>query len=95
MPNETDVPLINTEHEINVENSHQGAFRLGELDYEALNYALAVDSLYAGVYRKNLVVTCLDQRPGFNCDYRKLTTTFNGVLESRSPFANLLRHNTR
>ena len=63
--------LINTDQEINVTNPWQGNFRITELDYDLLNYSLFVDSIYSNPYgelKKNIVVTCGDQRPDFVFD---------------------------
>jgi adenylosuccinate synthase len=65
MSNREKIELINTEDEINVFNEWQQDFKIGELDYELLNYALDIDQIYSEGIRKYLVVTCLDQRPGF------------------------------
>lgn len=91
LPQEGHLDLINTEFEINHYNRYQGHFRYGELDYAALNHALAIDALYAGSCRKNLVVTCLDQRPDFCFDYTQLHSHFDRIYESRSPFAEQLK----
>lgn len=87
MPNEEKVELINTEAEINVFNEYQKDFRLGEIDYDLINYALKVDEIYSGTIEKNLIVTCLDQRPDFVFDYPKLKTKFKNIYESRSPYS--------
>lgn len=92
MPNEEKIKLINTEAEINVFNEHQKDFRIGEIDYDLLNYALKVDSIYSGNVEKNLVVTCLDQRKNFQFDYAKLKTNFKNIYESRSPFSENIAH---
>jgi len=86
MSNNKDIKLINNENEINVFNEWQGNFRVGEIDYDLLNYSIAVDSIYSKVAKRNLVVTCLDQRPGFNFDYLKLkNVTFDRIYNSYSP----------
>jgi adenylosuccinate synthase len=87
MSNEEKIELINTEKEVNVFNEYQKDFRIGEIDYDLLNYALKVDSIYSGNIEKNLVVTCLDQRKDFQLDYSKLKTKFKNIYESRSPFS--------
>lgn len=71
MSNNDTVELINTEHEINKMNDWQLDFKVGELDYGLINYALDIDALYHDKeldIKKHLVVTCLDQRPGFGFD---------------------------
>lgn len=86
MSNEGGISLINNEHEINVLNEYQGKFRVGELDYKLLNYSLAVDSLYgASRFPRNLVVTCLDQRPDFQFDVSKIDIHLEKVFHSYSP----------
>lgn len=83
------IELINNENEHNVHNEWQGEFRVRELDYDLLKYAIDVDHIYSGIAEKHLVVTCLDQRPGFNFDYNKLggtfDMTFHECYESWSP----------
>jgi adenylosuccinate synthase len=71
-----DVVLVNNEEEINVLNQYQGRFRIGEIDYSTLNHALRCDQIYHGEWehregpiKKNMVITCLDQRPGFEFNY--------------------------
>lgn len=81
MTSNISVNLINTEHEINVKNNYQGEFRTAELDYDLLNTAIAFDSAYSEGINKRLVVTCLDQRPGFLFDKRRIdkrVTHFHG-----------------
>lgn len=85
MPDERPLPLVNTDAEINRYNRWQGDFRTGELDYDALNHALAVDTLYSGGCPRQLVVTCLDQRPGFRFETARLQTGFAACLGSASP----------
>lgn len=65
MSNERNLNLINNEEETNTENVWQGKFRMGEVDYNLLSYAVGVDHLYSPYCTRNLVVTCLDQRPDF------------------------------
>ncbi|MBX7169776.1 MAG: adenylosuccinate synthetase [Pyrinomonadaceae bacterium] len=85
MPNEEKIELNNNEAEINVFNEHQKDFRIGEIDYGLLNYALKVDGIYSNDCERNLVVTCLDQRENFQFDYSKLQIKFKEIYESRSP----------
>lgn len=89
MPNETPVALINTEEEINTTNAWQGGFRIGEIDYDMLNYALDIDALYhpnAYYVQKHLKISCLDQRPDFILDKNKLNIQqFSSVLGNYSP----------
>lgn len=85
MPNEKNVTLVNTDEEINVYNSWQEDFRIGELDYDLINHAVDVDYGYhTKNYVRNLVLTCLDQRPDFKADLSKLKY-FNSVYGNNSP----------
>lgn len=86
MSNNDPIELIRNEHEINVYNEWQGNFKTGEIDYDLLNYSIAVDSIYSKNAIRNLVVTCLDQRPEFNFEYTKLkNVTFDKIYNSYSP----------
>lgn len=87
MSNNDPIELINTEDEINVTNEWQKSFRIGELDYELLNYSLELDKIYSPGYKynRNLVITCLDQRPDFKFDVDKLNTKFKGIYNSYGP----------
>lgn len=79
MSNNDEIELINTEDEINVFNEWQKNFKIGELDYNLLNYALDIDQIYSEGIRKYLVVTCLDQRPKFKFDVDKIKHKFKMV----------------
>lgn len=90
MSNQEPIALINNEEEINVLNDYQGQFKIGELDYEILNYAIKTDLLYHDnkFTNKTLVITCLDQRPDFCFDKTKLEYYFdykNGYLTFNNP----------
>lgn len=65
MSDESNIELINNEHETCGTNIYQGELRIGELDYDMIKYALDVDLIYSGNIRKSLFITCLDQRPDF------------------------------
>jgi adenylosuccinate synthase len=84
MSNTGDISLINNEEEINVPN-FQGEFRVGELDYDIINYAYDVDRIYNKSKFNFLVVTCLDQRPEFKLDETKLKGEFNLIKTFNSP----------
>jgi adenylosuccinate synthase len=84
MSNEDSIKLTNTQDEINVYNEWQKNFRIGEVDYNLLNYAHSVDELYSKGITKNLVVTCLDQRPGFEFEYGKLKLRPKQIYNSYS-----------
>ena len=51
----------NNPDETNVFNEHQGEFKQRVLDLDTLLYAINIDRNIWSSYRKNLVVTCLDQ----------------------------------
>jgi adenylosuccinate synthase len=84
MSNETLIPLINTQDEINIYNEWQKDFRIGEIDYDLLNYAYSIDDIYSEGIPKNLVITCLDQRPDFEFDYNRLNIKFKKIYNSYS-----------
>ncbi len=85
MSSTKDIELINTEEEINMYNEWQRDFRYRELDYDLLKYALEVDNIYVPGKHKNLVVTCLDQRPGFEFDVSKFGYPIMSVEKIASP----------
>lgn len=84
MSNENPIELINNEEEINVFNDWQKNFRTGEIDYDLLNYVIEIDSdgLASNKVVRNLVVTCLDQRPEFSFDWTKISPLITGRYES-------------
>jgi adenylosuccinate synthase len=84
MSNEKKIILINTQDEINTYNDWQKNFRIGEIDYNLLNHAYSIDNIYSGDIKKNLVVTCLDQRPDFQIEYEKFNVNFNLIYNSFS-----------
>lgn len=91
MSNEDPIKIINSDDEINKFNPWQKNFRIGEIDYDLLNHAFRIDEIYSGDWPKNLVITCLDQRPGFEFDYDALDIKFAGIYKSSSPqSANML-----
>jgi adenylosuccinate synthase len=80
--------LINNEEETNVTSPFQGVFRVGNLDVDMINYALDADSHYAEKnFKKNLMITCCDQRPGFDPKSLtdKLKVNFDKVFASYGP----------
>lgn len=83
--------LIKTEEEINKENEWQGKFRVAEISYDALQYAIRCDEIYSSGLSKSIVVTCMDQRPDFIFDFDKLNTTFKSAMMSYGPTANDIR----
>ena len=84
-----DIKLINNEEEINVTNDWQGNFRIQEIDYDLLNYALEIDNEYLDKIEENiekhLVVTCLDQRPGFEFKDEYLNQNFKTRMNFWGP----------
>lgn len=65
MSNDIKVKLVNNQEEINIYNKFQGEFRISEFDYKLIDHAINIDNIYSNGLIKNLVVTCLDQRPDF------------------------------
>ncbi|MDJ1492562.1 adenylosuccinate synthetase [Cytophagaceae bacterium DM2B3-1] len=68
---EISLSLINNENETNQYNEHQGVFRVSPLDIDLLNYALQCDTNYSYGLKKNLLMTCVDQLPGYQVPYFK------------------------
>lgn len=77
MSNQQPISLINNDEEINTYNEWQGEFRIGELDYEMINYAINIDKIYSRDSDKCLIVSCLDQRPDFVLDRSKIDDTLH------------------
>jgi adenylosuccinate synthase len=84
MSNETELNLENNNEETCIFNQYQKKFRIGNIDYELLNYALKVDEIYSHTTIKNLIVTCLDQLPS-DLKPNNLTANFNTIYGSYSP----------
>jgi adenylosuccinate synthase len=79
----TEVPitLVNNAEEINVENPWQGPFKIGEIDCGLLRHAISVDRAYhPQIVERNLVVTCVDQRPDFTFAYDFEFEFANGLV---------------
>jgi adenylosuccinate synthase len=91
MSNDDEIQLINNEKETNIFNDWQKGFRIGELDYDLLNHAISIDIIYSEGYTRNLVVTCLDQRPGFVFDEDKIHVKFKTISFSKSPDSDKLQ----
>lgn len=87
MTNEGKVELINNQNETNVYSAYQGSFRIGELDYELMNYALECDESFSAWSAKHLLITCCDQRPDFKPEtlLNNLKTSFKSVYVSYGP----------
>lgn len=82
------IKLINNHDETNVYNRWQGFFRIGEIDYDLINHSLNIDQIYSGhnkVLSKNMVVTCLDQRPGFEFNHEKIKTKIDDWYRTTGP----------
>lgn len=83
------IQLKNDEQEINVHNEWQGSFKKSKMNYELLNYALHVDSIYSldKFYSVNLVVTCNDQivNDEDKFDISQVDFAFDHVIMSNSP----------
>ena len=78
MSNNKEINLINTNDEINIFNEWQRDFRIGEIDFNLILQAMNIDNCYSYEYKKNFVMTCLDQRPGFQLkDMPKVLKEFN------------------
>tara|TARA_R100000951_G_scaffold72450_1_gene61116 strand:+ start:123 stop:1253 length:1131 start_codon:yes stop_codon:yes gene_type:complete len=93
MGEESDIELDNPHTEMNGHNEWQGDFRRGELDVDTLKYAINCNR---GYYRSNdvnegLVVTCLDQRPGFDMEALVKQIDIENVLVNDSPITGHLR----
>lgn len=87
--------LKNNEEEINVNNKYQKEFKVANMDYNLLNYAIEIDNIYSSdifkITSKNLVVTCLDQLENFKFDYSKLNRKFTSIYECDSPKAESIK----
>lgn len=55
------ITLKNTDSETNRFNQFQGKFKIDYLNIDLINYSLQCDDKYTIGYKKNLVLTCLDQ----------------------------------
>lgn len=75
---------INNTNEHNRYNEWQRDFRVSELDYSLLKYAIEVDGAHSNDCGKHLIVTCLDQRKNFQFKYDELRE-FQSIYESWSP----------
>jgi adenylosuccinate synthase len=84
MSNEKELKLKNNQEETCVYNEFQKELRLGDLDYDLLNYSLTLDSAYASSNKKNLIITCMDQ---IDQEFKieKINTNFDSIYASFSP----------
>lgn len=85
MSSEGGVELINNEEETCTENEYQGGFRIGEFDYDLINYAIEIDKIYSLGADPKFVLTCCDQRPDFVLDENKLAFKFADIIKTHSP----------
>jgi len=77
---------VNNSGETNITNDYQGKFKMANIDYDKLNYAINIDHIYNVASSKHLIVTCLDQMPeDFEFKYKELNTRFKTIYESASP----------
>lgn len=85
--------LINTNEEINVHNYWQGHIRIREFDYILINNSIEIDSLYHNDWHieKNLIITCIDQRPDFKLDTSKIRGIDN-FYTNDSPIRGSIKH---
>lgn len=72
-PNNGEIHLIENEEETNVKNLWQGQFRITEFDKELVEFAIKRDMLLASNIQPNIVITCLNQRPGFQIPNFEMT----------------------
>jgi adenylosuccinate synthase len=89
IPNNEKIDLQNTEFETNVYNKNQGHFRTFELDYDLINHAINADLFKCNKVSKskNLVVTCMDQRPDFKFQEDKVDV--DRILYNSTPKGNM------
>lgn len=57
----SEISLGDTHHETNKNNPYQGEFKVSQMDYGRLNFALTVEELYSPTARMVLVITCINQ----------------------------------
>lgn len=84
MANERELQLKNNEEETCTYNEFQKELRMGDLNYDLLNYSLKLDAAYSPMAKRNLVVTCMDQLER-EYEFKKLNTDFNEIYGSFSP----------
>ena len=89
------VTLQHNENEANETNEFQGEFRTKALDPKLLNYALQCDAIHHQnlLIEKNLMITCLDQLPGFSpADLiENLAPHFSSVHGSYGPMRKFIK----
>lgn len=86
MSKESHITLKNNEEETCIYNDYQKELRFGDLDYDLLNYAIQVDAAYTSSTKKNLVVTCLDQKEE-TFKTEKIIIELDKIYGSYSPFS--------
>lgn len=85
MPNEHIKPiLLNNANETNVTHDWQGNFRVSEINYDLLNYAIRCDNNFSFGFPKSLTITCVDQMKKFDSEkfVSSIHTSFKNVYES-------------
>ena len=80
------IKLKNNEDENCTFNEWQGDFKVAPMNYNLLNYAIAVENIYSSGCKRVLVVTCNDQVE-VPFDMNKLTVGYDKVLKSNSPIS--------
>ena len=78
---------VNNDSESNRTNEYQGKFKISNINYANINYALDIDRIYTdNKIAVNLVVTCLDQIPeDFEFEYKNIYMHFKSIYNSVSP----------
>jgi adenylosuccinate synthase len=79
------VVLTENEEETNVLNKYQGEFLVSNLDYDRLDYAIAVECIYSKAYKHSLVITCGNQiEQKFNLSLLSFAPVFSNIYTSLS-----------
>lgn len=93
-PEKDTISLVNNSDETNVFNEWQKNFKVAELDTDLLKYALGWEMFYSRGAVKNMVITCLDQRPDFKFPFEEFTNFVSGFFISESPNSENLKQLT-
>lgn len=82
---ELPIALDNNDHETNVNNDWQGRFKLGQLDYDKINFAIRCDEAYSDAFIQsvNLMITCCDQYD-IPVNLNKINRKFDHIYRSWS-----------
>lgn len=84
------IVLKNNETEHNQSNQFQGDFKVGKMDYDLLNHAFRVESIYSNSFKatsKSIVITCTDQiaeEDTFDTKRFEMFSIMDGVYVSAS-----------